>query len=78
MPRLSGADAIFYIYFVVSLAALGYCAWMACQLSRYVGFTLLPLLALVVAFDNLAVAVVMGDPGIPNDLLRTRFAVHSA
>ncbi|CAE7224333.1 unnamed protein product, partial [Symbiodinium sp. KB8] len=77
MPRLSGADAVFYIYFVVSLAALGYCAWMACQLSRYVGFTLLPLLALVVAFDNLAVAVVMGDPGIPNDLLRTRFAVHS-
>lgn len=78
-PALRGSSAAFYVYFVAALLSMGYATFLACQLKRYLGFSLMVVLAFVLAFDNLVVGVVIDANGsLPEDLLRTRFAIASA
>ena len=75
---LDGISAIFYVYFSVAILASAYSLFLACQLNRYIAFTLMIALGGVVAFDNVAVGIVIDQANnLPDDLLRTRFAMQS-
>jgi hypothetical protein len=76
--QLSGISPIFYIYAAAAVIAAIYSVFLACQLNRYVGFTLLVALGFVIAFDNVVTAIVVDkQDSLPGDLLRTRFALAS-
>ncbi len=75
---LSGISPIFYVYFAIAVVASAYSLFLACQLNRYIAFTLMVALGCVVAFDNIVVAIVIDNSSnLPDDLLRTRFALGS-
>jgi len=75
---LDGISPVFYVYFAVAVLACAYSLFLACQLNRYIGFTLMIALGCVIAFDNIAVAIVIDNlSNLPDDLLRTRFALKS-
>jgi hypothetical protein len=77
MASLSGSSEVFYLYFVITTLLMAFVARQACHMQKYIAFLILPLLCLSVAFENLAIAVTIDSTEVPEDLLKTRFAVQS-